>query len=100
MVPASSQAKPEPEPAGTSAAVPWNSSMTTRSWVTNTVDGAAARKIDVVLRSSSVRNFASSGRGGNVGGGETAAGVTEVDGGASGLGSWRLPSRPSGKQRE
>src|SRR5580698_3021742 len=88
MVPASSQAKPVPDPAGTSAAVLWNWSMSTCSCVTNTVDGAAARKIDIVLRSSSVRKPASAERevddtGGVITEGTTATGAARASWGGS-----------------
>ena len=103
MVPASSHAKPEPDPAGTSVAVLWNWSMSTRSWVTNTVEGAAARKIAVVLRSSSVRSFPSSGRG-TAGGGATGNDATggATDGrtaGASGAPRARLGGCPVSRRQ-
>lgn len=94
-LPASSHAKPEPDPAGTSVAVLWNWSMSTCSCVTNTVEGATARKIEVVLRSSSVRNFASSGRDDD----DTAGDITEgTRANGCGAASARLGGSPASRR--
>src|SRR5215207_5697583 len=89
--------KPEPEPAGTSVAVPSKSSTTTRDWVTNTVEGAASRKTAMVLRSLSMSAPEPSGA--MSGGGQEAEGSGAEALSGSGPGSRRHPPRAAAASR-